>query len=334
MSRYIFLLTLVPAGAQAHVKWFVSTGYALPADVERFSLAEPAVQLWFGISLCLVACSLWLDSRLPKLPQPRGRLRQLAIASLQVLTGISLLLDTMTGSVIAPHYAGEGLAFLALLALQGITGCLLLFPARVFPAALCLLALYAGLMVWQGALEVIEYLNIAGISCFLAFTHHPNAELRAKLQPWSVPVLRISTGIALMVLAFSEKLLRPDYAETFVQTYMWNFMYNTGVTFYTDRLFVLSAGTIEAVLGLILILGTTTRLNILVISAFMLTSNLAFFLQGNLYEALTEIIGHLPIIATAIICVFFGAGQHLRASALLTPRAPAVAIAGNGYRHP
>jgi hypothetical protein len=334
MPLYIFLLTLVPASAQAHVKWFVSSGHELPADVARFGLAEPAVQLWLGIGLCLVACSLWLDLRLPNLPQPHGRLRHMAIASLRVLTGMSLLLSTLTGSVIAPHYIGESLAILPLLALQGMTGCLLLFPACVFPAALCLLVLYAGLMLWQGPLEVIEYLNIVGISGFLAFTHHPDPALRAKLQPWAVPVLRISTGMALMVLAFSEKLLRPDYAETFVQTYMWNFMHNMGVTFYTDRLFVLSAGTMEAVLGLILILGSITRLNILVISAFMLTSNIAFFLQGNLYEALTEIVGHLPIIATAIMCVFFGAGQHLRASAFLGPPAPAVAVAGNGHRYP
>ncbi len=68
---------------------------------------------------------------------------------------------------------------------------------------------------------------------------------------------------------------------------------------------MLSPGTVEAVPGLLLILGSTTRLTVLVVSGFMLTSNLTFLLQGAAEEALMEITGHLPIICTALIFMVF-----------------------------
>lgn len=315
--KALLLLLLVPAPALAHVKWFVPTGHAAPPELATFAFTEPAVQVWLVLALLLIGASLWLDARLPKLAQPRGRLRSLAIGSLQVLTGLSLLLSTWSGSVIAPHITGSDWTMLLLLALQGFSGVLLLLPGMAWYGALCLAALHASLLLRAGPLTALEYLNVLAIAGFLLLHHYPQAQRRAHLQAWAIPVLRIGTGVALVTLAFSEKLLRPDYAEDFVDTYMWNFMYNLGFESYSDRLFVLSAGTMEAVLGTILILGTTTRLNILVISGFMLTSNLTFLVQDNLQEALTEIIGHLPIIAIAIICVLFGSGQRLKASRLL-----------------
>lgn len=310
-------LLLAPAPVLAHVKWFVPTGHEAPPDLAAFALTEPAVQIWLLLALLLVAASLWLDSRLPRLPQPHGIWRSLIMSSLPVLTGLSLLLSTWSGNVIAPHFAGDDSSMRLLLGLQGLAAALLLLPGTVWYGALCLVVLHLGLFLRAGPLAALEYLNVLAIAGFLLLQHHPNGALRERLQAWAVPVLRIGTGLALITLAFSEKLLRPDYAETFVQTYMWNFMYNLGFESYSDRLFVLSAGAMEAVLGTILVLGTTTRLNILVISGFMLTSNLTFFVQDNLQEALTEIIGHLPIIAIAIICVCFGAGQRLKASTLL-----------------
>lgn len=313
----LLLLLLLPIAAHAHVKWFVPLDHEMPADFVRYSLADTAVQVWGVIALVLIAASVLLDRRLPNLPAPHGQLRTWTIRSLHILTGLSLLLSAWTGSVLAPHYHWEGVSAQALLVLEALTGLLLLFPPLVFAGSLLLLALYGGLLLHFGPVEVLEYLNIVGTACFLAFTHHPIAAVRARLLPWSVPVLRITAGIALVTLGFAEKLLRPDFAEDFVQTYMWNFMHNLGVESYSDSLFVLSAGTMEVVFGVILLLGTTTRMNILVVSGFMLTSNITFFVQHNLDAALTEIIGHMPIIATAIICVFFGAGQRLKVSSLL-----------------
>jgi uncharacterized membrane protein YphA (DoxX/SURF4 family) len=305
-------LALAPGTLYAHVKWFVPLAPGVPGEIAPFSVADPAVQVWLVVALVLVGASLWLDRKLPALAQPQGHWRTVFNRSLPVLTGLSLLLSAEAGSIIAPHYQWQDNYALGLLALEVLTGLLLLFPPTTFAGALSLLLLYAGLMFRSGPLEALEYFNIAGAGGFLLCVFHPVALVRQRLEPYALPLLRIATGIALITLGFAEKLLRPDYAEDFLQTYMWNFMHNAGLENFSDRLFVLSAGTMEVVFGAILVLGTTTRLNIIAISGFMLTSNTTFFVTGNMREAVTEIIGHLPIMATAIVCVAYGSGAKLR----------------------
>lgn len=324
---FLLLLMLLSAPAQAHVKWFVPTGHGLAPDYPAYALTEPAVLLWLVLSLALVTASRWLDSRLPTPGRP-GLLGQIVTTVLPFGTGMSLLLTAASGAVLAPHFQWQGWSADALLLLEALAGALLLFPPLIFAGALVLLAVFLGLLLQAGPLDALEYLNVAGIAGFLALSNYPSAAWRQRYSLQALPLLRISTGLALLTLAFSEKLLRPDYAETFVQTYMWNFMQNLGVDLYTDRLFVLSAGSVEAILGVLLILGTTTRLVVLVTSGFMLTSNLTFLLQGDAEEALMEIIGHLPIICTVLILLVFGTPDKRRPSLPLRhPDTPPASVA-------
>lgn len=314
-------LALAPATVHAHVKWFIAPGTSAAVS-NGYSFADTAVLLWLLIGIVLVGCSVWLDRRLAAPAQPREPWRSLFTHSLPVLTGLSLLLSTEAGSIIAPHFHWDDSYAHSLLVLQGLTGLLLLFPRTVYAGALTLLALYLGLVVRTGLLPAVEYLNVAGTAAFLLCVFQPAPQLRQRVEAYALPLLRIATGIALVTLGFGEKLLRPDYAQQFLDTYMWNFMRNLGVENYSDPLFILSAGTMEVVFGVILILGTTTRLNIVAISGFMLTSNVTFFVEGHAREALTEIVGHLPIIATAIVCVAFGGGDRLRIGTLVRRREP------------
>ena len=64
--------------------------------------------------------------------------------------------------------------------------------------------------------------------------------------------------------------------------------------------------------GTILVLGVVTRLNILAVAVLMLTSNIVFLLENRNAEALVELIGHLPIIATALVLLVLGYGQKLK----------------------
>lgn len=316
MRRILLLLfsttgTLLPMPVLAHVKWFVPHAPDSLPVVPPFSFGEPAVLVWLLLGCTMVCASVLLDRRLPAPPALPPWLRQGVQAALAVLTGLALLMSSESGVLLAPHFRINGGMAQALLWLQAVTGVLLLLPWTVFAGAALLLLFYLLLGLSTGPV-ILEYLNIPGVALFLLFLHWPQPLRRARLQPWALPLLRILTGIALVTLGLSEKLLRPDYAQAFLDSYMWNFMRTLGVESYSDRLFVLSAGTMEVVFGLILILGTTTRLNILVVSLFMLTSNLTFFMQGRHTEALVEIIGHLPIIAIALLCVFCGGGQRLR----------------------
>ncbi|WP_119394450.1 DoxX family protein [Salinibius halmophilus] len=156
---------------------------------------------------------------------------------------------------------------------------------------------------------------------------------RVRNLSYSVLALRIFTGIALVTLGLSEKLIGSHLGAAFISKYDWNFMQLLGFEFFTDRLFILSAGVMEVVFGLILILGTVTRLNILVVAIFMITTNVTFVFQDNPEAALMELVGHLPIIATAVICVFFGSGQKLKLTSVfkrkrrvIQPRKRAVAV--------
>jgi uncharacterized membrane protein YphA (DoxX/SURF4 family) len=302
------LLLLLPGTASAHVRWFVATGQPPPSGYMPFSLSDPAVLAWLLLGLAMIAASRWLDRHLrsPDLPRlPRAGV----LALLPYGTGVSLLLSAWAGSVLAPHYQWSGGSHDALLAMEALAGALLLFPPLVFMGACLLLVVYAGLLTHAGLPALLEYLNVAGIGLFLALQHAPRRLRLPATLACPVPVLRISTGLALVTLAMTEKLLRPDYAEAFIQAYPWNFMQNLGLEQYSDRLFVLSVGSMEAILGLLLILGSTTRLTVLVISGFMLASNLTFFLQDLPAEALTEITGHLPIICTALILIVFGSDK-------------------------
>ena len=137
------------------------------------------------------------------------------------------------------------------------------------------------------------------------------------LKPYCVDALRIFTGIALVVLGVTEKLNGAMYAQDFLMQYHWNFMPFFGFDGFTDRLFVLSVGICEVILGTLLILGTVTRLTTLTISSFMLLSNTVFIIQGRNEEALIEFIGHMPIVGTALILILYGYGERLKITNLL-----------------
>jgi len=80
----------------------------------------------------------------------------------------------------------------------------------------------------------------------------------------------------------------------------------------------------EVVFGTIMILGTVTRLNTLVLSGFLLLSNITFLVQDKKDEALAELIGHMPVIATAVILITLGYGQRLKVSIPFGKKAPSV----------
>jgi len=109
-------------------------------------------------------------------------------------------------------------------------------------------------------------------------------------------------------------------AESFLALYQWNFMQALGFEFFTDRLFVLSAGVIEVVFGVILVLGTTTRLNVLAFSVVLFSSNVLFLVQGENEAAMVEFIGHMPVIGVALVLLLLGAGQRLKVTNFMPHR--------------
>ena len=118
---------------------------------------------------------------------------------------------------------------------------------------------------------------------------------------YALPVLRLGTGATLLVLGFTEKILHPEFGINFLRQYDWNFMQLLGFN-YSDYLFTLSAGSVEALFGLIFILGIVTRLNALVVATFF---TIPLFFLGPI-----ELAGHVPHFAAVVLLLIFGAGEH------------------------
>lgn len=304
------------SGAQAHVRWFVD-GSAEVESFRPFGITDIEVIVWIGIAVALVATSVVLDMRLPTVRIVDTKTRHDFIEILRVFTGMSMLLTAYEGAIVAPHLEAFGAFGTALLFAQAGIGILLIANKFVRHAAILMLLLHMGLAIKFGLLAAAEYLIMVAIAVFLLINHLPTAELRERFKPYSVDLLRILTGISLITLGVSEKLVGAMMAEAFLGFYQWNFMQALGLDFFTDRLFVLSAGVIEVVFGVIMVLGTTTRLNVLAFSVVLFASNVLFLIQGQNEAAMVEFIGHMPVIGVALILLLLGSGQRLKVTRFL-----------------
>ena len=306
-------------GGQAHVRWFVDAS-ATVETFEPYSITDTAVLVWMAVALALISVSIALDMRLPNVRIVDTKTRHDFIEILRVFTGMSMLLTAYEGAVVAPHLIAFGTFGMVLLFLQAGIGILLIANRFVRHAAILMILLHLGLAIKFGLLAAFEYLIMVAIAVFLLINNLPTAELRERFKPYSVDLLRILTGISLITLGFSEKLFGAMMAESFLAQYRWNFMQALGLEFFTDRLFALSAGVIEVVFGIILVLGTTTRLNVLAFSIVLFSSNVLFLIQGENEAAMVEFIGHMPVIGVALILLLLGAGQRLKVTNFLPQR--------------
>jgi len=295
--------------AFAHVKWFVDPAMLPAADFQAYSLNDPEVLIWLGIASFIICASVFLDSYMPAFTTPGREKRQAAMTVMRMFTGISLLITAYEGNIIAPHLHTESALGTILVTLQALIGIMFMVMPLLHHACMLLFVLMFGLTIEFGVGCLMEYCNFIGIGLFFFINSTPFHGLRNRLQPYSVDLLRIFTGLGLLTLGVNEKLSGAVLGEAFLAQNDWNFMDKLGLDWFTDQLFVLSAGVMEVVLGIILIIGTTTRINILVVFCFMLSSNLVFLFVGDKTAALMELIGHIPVIGTALVLLVTGYGQ-------------------------
>ncbi|MBJ3762562.1 DoxX family membrane protein [Maribius pontilimi] len=312
-TRLIFIVTgiasLSGTAAFAHVRWFVDSSADVPSN---YGLASPAFLFWGLVAAGLVLASVWLDDKLPVPRIPGTKWRHDFMEILRVFTGMSFLLTAYEGALLAPHQVADGPLGMALLILQAAIGIMLIANRWVKYAALSMLLLQVGVAYVFGILAALEYAIIVGIAFFLLFNAIEDEDLSNTMKPYSVDIMRIWTGISLVALAVGEKLAPSALGQVFVAQYQWNFMNSFGIPLFDDRLFVLAAGMVEAAIGIVLILGTTTRLAVFALSVMMALSNIVFILQGNNEAAMVEFIGHMPIIGSALVLLLLGYGRRLK----------------------
>src|ERR1051325_7189021 len=149
-----------------------------------------------------------------------------------------------------------------------------IYGALARPAAAMLgLVWLVGVIIF-GPLRLVEHTEILGIAFFIFATGRGPLAFDmaldrlnkpvAPLIPYAVPVLRIALGIGLTVVAFTEKVWNLPMAIAFLQDHHFNFFPYIGLPSIDDVKFVMIAGTVELIVGLMLISGAYVRLVILI----------------------------------------------------------------------
>jgi hypothetical protein len=303
-----------PMTASAQVKWFVRGG-GHGESSGTFSLGEPAVQIWLGILVIGLLTALVLERYLPGPPDTverfTGTYRQQISDIFQVLVGLALLLTAVKGAILAPHLEDGNAIGLALRFAEGAIGVMLIANKAVPWAAASLIALFAASTMIFGFVSSLEYFSFLGIALFLLLTSSPAGSWADRWRPYAVPLLRVHLGVALGVLAWTEKLIDPALAVRFLEENEVNFMKAIGVDAFSDRLFVLCAGCSELLFALVYASGAVTRINTLALAGFLISSNVYFFAAGKTEEGFLELTGHMPLFAIAMMLIVYGSGGRL-----------------------
>lgn len=243
----------------------------------------------------------------PELPFLRwlGRLGPYVPRLLAVHAGVSLLAQASRSEFLVPAlhlpatWWGIGLGIL-----EGLVGVWLITGWHVRPAAMLLVIAGPLGMLGYGVVPILERADLLGIGLFLVVLppddRAPHA--RVRIDPETVRVallgLRVLVGLALVVLAYTEKLARPELSLAFLDRYpAFNVLQLVGLPI-DDLLFVQLAAAIEVLVGLLLISGALPQLAILLAA---IPFNATLFFLGA-----TELIGHLPIYGAMLALLVYG----------------------------
>jgi len=249
------------------------------------------------VAVPLLVSGFQLELFAPNLKM-RTNLLSGVLALAEVLIALALVYGVFT------DYAALGLVGLWVAAL--VLGPFVGIPPVLVPEQ----ALYLGFTAF---LYIIGRGPFSG-DALLGRRAHPNP----RLVEYALPALRWGVGLSFVILAFTEKLLRPDLANAFLAQ---KINFNLGAGFgIPDALFIYGAAIVELTFGVLLIAGTLPRL---VIIALWVPSNLTLP-----YLGWVELVGHLPIYGALLTLLIVGASSRAasrRSALVLAQEAGAIA---------
>ncbi len=295
-------------GILAHESWFTE---ARPPFDWAFAIEGASLALLGG---AVVAAILWrLAARLfptPELPFLRtlGRLAPYVPRLLAIHAGVSLLAQAARGTYLAPSLELADSPFGSALAIaEGVLGVWLITGYRIRPAAALLVAAGPLGMPFYGVVPILERMDLLGIALFLALLppeETPGGAVTATVERVraSLLALRLTVGGSLVLLAFTEKLARPDLALEFLDRYpAFNILRSVGLD-VSDVTFIRFAGAIELLFGLLIISSALPQLAVI---AAGIPFNATLFFLGT-----EELIGHLPIYGAMLALLVYGSSER------------------------
>ena len=289
----------------AHETWFTDHRPGYSWDF----VTQPETLAMIILAVAVALAWRWVGRRLPspELPflSPLGILVPWIPRLLGIHAGVSLLSQAAIGTYLAPALELPGGPFGTLLAIvEAIIGIWLIAGYRIRPAA-WLLAVAGPLgMVGYGVIPILERVDLLGIALFLGL--HPPDDSRPggsvqtdrRRLVMALFGLRLLVGGALVVLAFTEKLARPELATAFLDRYpAFNILQAAGLG-VGDSAFIRIAGGIELLFGLLIISGALPQVAVI---AAGIPFNVTLFFLGP-----SELIGHLPVYGAMLVLIVYG----------------------------
>lgn len=223
--------------------------------------------------------------------------------------GVTLLVSGVSRQLFVPNLVLPLDLLGGVLGLAEIAiGLSFIYGALARPAAVALALLWGAGAILFGPLRLLEHTEILGVAFLLYVTgrgplafdmtferlHRPIA----RLVPYVVTVLRVTTAMGLIVVAFTEKLWNMPMGLAFLADHHFNFFPAIGLSGITDARFLVLAGTVELTLGLVLLSGAYVRLLIL---ATLIPFNLTLPFLGW-----RELVGHLPTYGIMALLLLWG----------------------------
>lgn len=302
-----------PERAAAHARWFTDEGPYSSIEWDRLFSPPVALALFFGfgtVALLVLLQRVLGDPLWPRPPMLQ-RLEPSAAAILGVQAAITMIFFASRLRLFVPNIAlprnvlGVIVAGVVVVAaFTFITGVLTRLGA-VTTIGLVLLA-----FGFAGPAEVAEQAVFVGIALYLVAVgrgvvrygdrgEEDRTPLSDRLLPHALPILRVSAGVSVLVLGFTEKLINVDLGVAFLREHpRFNVAQEIGLTWFTDERFIYAVGIVEATAGIALISGYLTRV---VILALWIPFNL-----GIAFLPAEELIGHLPILSTMYVLLVRG----------------------------
>jgi hypothetical protein len=165
-----------------------------------------------------------------------------------------------------------------------------------------------------GVLPMLQRVDLVGLAIFIALTGagrwSADYELGRTADPspaaagQAVWALKVCAGLALIVVAFAEKLAVPGMALDFLAHHQqFNVAQQIGVD-WSDLDFARVAGAIEVLFGLLVISGALSQAAVL-IAGVPFNATLWFF-------GTTELVGHLPVYAAMLVLLVYASDPALR----------------------
>jgi uncharacterized membrane protein YphA (DoxX/SURF4 family) len=281
----------------AHIKWFVD----VPAPSHSYPKLSESLIIFLLVIIGLFA--LWMiNSYMNK----SGLNRQISLSLknyvqfvtplIRYLAVLILILNLVNSDLLSPNLAADGTIFSSIVFLNFcIIVILLSLGYRIKVAAVLLFFTYISFAINVSIVAALDHLEYAGMAGYLFLATADKWSLDYKFKKnnsdfdnfpnYALSFYRVSLGIGISILAFSEKLIDLSLSQEFLANYNWNFLSFMGLT---NRNFIIMAGIVELLIGLSLILNWATRLTILVLLTVMI---LTAILLGQ-----GEIIGHLFVV--------------------------------------